>query len=114
MILGVDLVGDERERYEIVRAARIKMERDGTPSPFVRCQDADYCRARGVSNDGPRIAPRLLEWIGNRRQFRADDAARDLGCCQATIYKALTYLRDTGLTSARTTTGGGNVTIKRR
>lgn len=114
MFLGIDLTGKERERYEAVRAARIKMERDGTPSPYVRCKDSDYCQARGVSNDAPRIAPKLLEWIGGKRRFDAKEAARELGCCTATIYKSLTYLRETGQTSARSLRGGGNVTIKRR
>lgn len=114
MFLGIDLTGEERERYEAVRAARIKMERDGTPSPFVRCKDADYCQARGVSNDAPRIAPKLLEWIGGKRRFNAAAAARDLNCCTAIIYKALTYLRESGQTAAQTTRGGGKVSIKRR
>lgn len=114
MILGIDLTGDERERYEAVRAARMKMERDGTPSPYVRCQNLNYCRAKGISNDGPEIAPQLLEWIGGKRRFRAAAAARDLNCCISTIYKALTYLRESGQTVAQTTRGGGKMTIKRR
>lgn len=114
MFLGIDLTGEERERYEAVRAARIKMERDGTPSPYIRCQPDEYCRARGISNDAPCIAPKLLEWIGGKRRFSAAAAARDLNCCTATIYKALTYLRESGQTAAQTTRGGGNVTTKRR
>lgn len=114
MFLGIDLTGEERERYEAVRAARIKMERDGTPSPFVRCQSPDYCRAKGVSNNAPRIAPKLLEWLGNKERFDAKEAARELGCCTTTIYESLTYLRKMGKTSARSLRGGGNVTIKRR
>lgn len=108
MFLGIDLIGEERERYEAVRAARIKMERDGTPSPYVRCQSDEYCQARGISNDAPRIAPKLLEWLGDRSRFRASDAARDLGCCLATIYKSLTYLRDNGYTNANTKRGGNS------
>ena len=114
MIFGVDLTGEERERYEAVRAARIKMERDGIPSPFVRCQSAEYCQARGISNDAPRITPKLLEWLGDRKRFRASDAARDLGCCVASVYKALTYLRDKGYTTANTKRGGNNRTRRRR
>jgi hypothetical protein len=114
MFLGIDLTGEERERYEAVRAARIKMERDGTPSPYVRCQNLTYCRARGISNDGPEIAPLLLKWIGGKRRFSAAAAARDLSCCTATIYKALTYLRESGQTAAQTTRGGGKTSIKRR
>ena len=114
MFLGIDLIGEERERYELVRAARIKMERNGTPSPYIRCQSNEYCRARGISNDAPRITPKLLEWLGNRSRFRASDAARDLNCSTATIYEALTYLRESGQTAAQTTRGGGKVSIKRR
>lgn len=114
MFLGIDLTGEERERYEAVRAARIKMERYGVPSPYVLCQKLNYCRARGISNDGPEIAPLLLKWIGGKRRFRAADAARDLNCCTATIYKALTYLRESGQTAAQTTRGGGKTTIKRK
>ena len=114
MILGIDLTGEERERYEAVRSARIKMERDGTPSPYVRCQSDEYCQARGISNNAPRIALKLLEWLGNRSRFSASAAARDLNCCTATIYKTLTYLRENGQTAAQTTRGGGKVTIKRR
>ena len=114
MFLGIDLIGEERERYEAVRAARIKMERDGTPSPYVRCQSDEYCHARGISNDAPRIAPKLLKWLGNKRRFDVKEAAIALGVCTSTIYKSLTYLRETGQTSARSLRGGGNVTIKRR
>jgi hypothetical protein len=114
MILGVDLTGEERERYEAVRAARIKMERDGTPSPFIRCKNSDYCQAKGISNDAPRIAPKLLEWIGRKRRFNAAVAARELNCCTNTIYRALTYLRESGQTAAQTTRGGGKSLIKRR
>ena len=114
MFFGIDLTGEERERYEAVRAARIKMERDGTPSPFIRCKNPGYCQTKGVSNDAPRNVLKLLEWIGNKKRFDVKEAARDLGCSTATIYKGLTYLRATGQTSARSLLGGGNVTIRRR
>lgn len=114
MFLGIDLTGEERERYEAVRAARIKMERDGTPSPFVHCKTPGYCQSKGVSNDAPRITPKLLEWLGNKKRFDVKEAALALGVSTATIYKGLTYLRKTGQTSARSLCGGGNVKIRRR
>lgn len=114
MFFGIDLTGEERERYEAVRAARIKMERDGTPSPFIRCKIPGYCQTKGVSNDAPRNAPKLLEWLGNKKRFDVKEAARELGCSTATIYKGLTYLRKTGQTSARSLRDGGNVKIRRR
>lgn len=108
MILGVDLTGDERERYEAVRAARIKMELEGVPSPYVvdrysPCTPVENRRPRALHGRPPKISWVLSEWLAGRDKFRLANAANAFGCSTATVWRAYKYLLNNDLTEARLT-----------
>ena len=112
IILGVDLTGEERERYEDVRAARIKMELEGVPSPYVvdrysPCISAELRRPRNLRGRPPKIVWILYEWLAGRDKFRLVDAANACDCSVATVWKAYKYLSKNNLTEVRLT-GSGN------
>lgn len=112
LIFGVDLTGDERERYEVVRAARIKMELEGVPSPFVvdrysSTVSGEIRRPQGIKGRPPKIVWVLCDWLAGRDKFRLIDAADACGCSVATAWKAYKYLSSNALTDA-CLTGSGN------
>lgn len=112
IILGVNLTGEERERYEAVRAARIKMELEGVPSPYVAdryspCVSAEKRRPRAIQGRPPKIVWILCEWLAGRDKFRLIDAANACSCSVATVWKAYKYLSKNNLTEARLV-GSGN------
>ena len=112
IILGVDLTGEERERYEDVSAARIKMELEGVPSLYVvdrysPCVSAESRRPQNLRGRPPKIVWILCEWLAGRDKFRLADAANACGCSVATAWKAYKYLSKNNLTEARLM-GSGN------
>lgn len=112
IILGVDLTGEKRERYELVRAARIKMELEGVPSPYVvdrysPCVSVEKRRPRAIQGRPPKIVWTLCEWLVGRDKFRLIDAANACGCSVSTVWKAYKYLSENNLTEARLA-GSGN------
>ena len=112
IILGVDLTGEGRERYKVVRAARIKMELEGVPSPYVVDRYSPLVsdenrRPQGLKGRPPKIVWTLREWLAGRDKFRMIDAANACGCSYATAWKAYKYLSKNNLTEARLM-GSGN------
>jgi hypothetical protein len=112
MLFGVDLTGEERERYEAVRAARIKMELEGVPSPYVVDHYSPLVpeknrRPQGLKGRPPKIVWILCEWLAGRDKFRLIDAANACGCSTYPVWKAYKYLLENNLTDARLM-GSGN------
>ena len=95
--LGVELYGDERRRYEEVRAARIRMEKTGIPSPYLSPTKSARRRPR-LSQDGFTIAAAAFyDWLQYRETFSYDEAESALGYKKRSLRALYKVLYNKGL-----------------